>query len=192
MKVLNDLAILILAGGESKRLGFSKQLFRFQGISLLQGCINKSRDLCDFVYVVLGNDVKRCYQETKGSKIIFNENFKNGIGSSIKKGIKELLDFEFILIMPCDYPLLPKEHLRALIERRDFEKIIATFCDGTLSSPAVFPKKFYPLLLELDDKKGAKEIIQKYPNIFVELEKKYFLDIDTKEDIKKLSRLKWF
>lgn len=182
----NDLAILILAGGESKRLGFSKQLLKFQGTSLLQSCVNKSLDFCSFVYVVLGKDARRCEQEAKGAKIIFNENFKNGIGSSIKKGIAKLLDFEFVLITLCDYPLLPKAHLKNLIDKRDTKKIVTTSCEGIVSSPALFPKKFYPFLLDLKDDEGAKKIIKNNPKIQVELEKRYLLDIDTQEDINKL------
>ncbi|WP_158654746.1 MULTISPECIES: nucleotidyltransferase family protein [unclassified Helicobacter] len=185
----DNLAILILAGGLSKRLGYPKQLVEYQGQSLLQNSIVKSLSVCKNVYVLLGNMFEECKKQSQGAKIIYHQDYDKGIGSSIKAGVRELLDFDFILITLCDYPLLPQEHLRALIDHRDTQKITATLCDNFLSSPAIFPKKIYPLLLELEDKKGAKTIIQNNPNIPVKLDKKYLLDIDTTEDIKRLSSL---
>ena len=182
----DELAILILAAGLSKRLGYPKQLVEYQGKSLLQNSIAKFSGLCKDIYVLLGNAFEECKKQSEGAKIIYHQDYHEGIGSSIKAGVKELLDFDFIMITLCDYPLLPQEHLKKMIDLKDPQKIITTSRDETLSPPALFPKKFYPFLLDLKDDEGAKKIIKNHPKIQVELEKRYLLDIDTQEDINKL------
>lgn len=178
----NAVAILILAAGLSQRLGSPKQLLEYQGQSLLQNSVTKALGVCQDVYVLLGNAFEECKTHAQGARILYHQDYHKGIGSSIKKGVRDLSHFGFILITLCDYPLLPQEHLLKLIESKDPQKITATSCGGIHSSPAIFPKKYYPLLLELKDDEGAKKLLEKYPKISVEIHKKYLFDIDTKED----------
>lgn len=185
----HNLAILILAAGSSKRLGFPKQLISYHGCSLLQTTIEKSLTITPHVYALLGSHFKECSSQAQNAKIIYNQNFNQGIGSSIKAGIKALSNYDFILITLCDYPLLPIQHLQTMISYLDPQRPIATSCKGILSSPAIFPKLYYPLLLELDDKEGAQKILRKTQAIKVEINERYLLDIDTKEDLQKLHAL---
>ncbi|MCF6300523.1 MAG: NTP transferase domain-containing protein, partial [Proteobacteria bacterium] len=45
---------LILAAGNSSRLGQSKQLLKYQGVALLESIQTQLQQICHQVYVVLG------------------------------------------------------------------------------------------------------------------------------------------
>ena len=86
------ISAILLAAGQSKRMnGENKLTKKIQDISLIDHSIkNILSSSIDELIIVLGyqNEIieKNLYKHEK-IKIVFNENFKSGIASSIKKGI---------------------------------------------------------------------------------------------------------
>lgn len=189
MKNKEELAIIILAAGKSSRLGsITKQLLKYNGVTLLKRACNKALEITENVFVVLGCEKEACEKEIKelNVNILFNENYEKGIGSSISYGIKHTNNYKNTLIMLCDQPFITKKHLINLKNHINNETIIATKYDHANSStvPAIFPDKYYNKLLKLNEDKGAKAIIKKEQCINIKLEKSKSIDIDTNEDIK--------
>lgn len=189
MKNKKELAIIILAAGKSSRLGLiTKQLLKYKGETLLKRACRKANELSNDIFVVLGHEKEACQKELKDSKvkILFNKDYEKGIGSSISYGISHTKNYENTLIMLCDQPFISKKHLQNLKNSIDNDTIIATKYEHANSStvPAIFPKKYYEKLLELNEDKGAKSIIKNEKCIDVKLEKERSVDIDTNEDIK--------
>jgi len=185
MEKSNNLAVLILAAGSSTRLGEPKQLLKFKSESFLKIAVKKAIDISENIFVVLGDKKVLCEKELEefDVNIIFNKNYKNGIGSSISSAIDFLKEFENTIIMLVDQPFIPISHLKALKENIKEKSIVASMYENSISVPAIFPKKYYNSLSKLRGDKGAKSILQKENILKIDLKKEYSVDIDTKEDI---------
>ena len=91
----------------------------------------------------------------------------------------------------ADQPLLRKETIAslALASKNAPDSIWRTCCDGTPSSPVVFPKWAFPQLLDLPEGKGGGVVIKKYPEHLhtVNVRDMYELkDVDSPEDLSEL------
>jgi len=188
MEKLNNLAILILAAGSSSRLGEPKQLIKHKRETLIKNAVKKALKIAGNVFVVLGHEKEKCEKELEDFdvNIIYNPNYKKGMGTTLSFGIKHTKEFNHTMVMLCDQPFIPIAHFQALKENIQNENIIASLYEKNKSPkvPAIFTKKYYGELLKLDADFGAKEILQKESCINIQLEKDFCMDIDTFEDIK--------
>lgn len=185
----SKLAVLILAAGTSSRLGQPKQLVKHKNKTLIEIAVKKALDISLDVFVVLGKDSSLVNQSINSYdiKTLVNPNFENGIGSSISYAISYLEDFDKTLIVLCDQPFIPKEHLEKLInESKDENRIICSYYNQDIAVPALFPKKFYNQLKLLQKDKGAKAIILNSDFKAFALDEDLAFDIDTQKDLEKL------
>ena len=194
MQNSKDLAVVILAAGISSRLGYiTKQLLVYKNETLLKIAVKKALEISKDVFVVLGHEKEKCEKELKDFdvNIIYNPNYKKGMGSTLSLGIKHTKEFNYTMVMLCDQPFIPISHFQALKKNIQNENIIASLYEKNKNSkvPAIFPKKYYDELLKLDVDFGAKEILQKESCINIQLEKDFSIDIDTFEDMKFLEIL---
>ena len=194
MQNSKDLAVVILAAGISSRLGnLTKQLLVYKNETLLKIAVKKALEISKDVFVVLGHEKEKCEKELKDFdvNIIYNPNYKKGMGSTLSLGIKHTKEFNHTMVMLCDQPFIPISHFQALKKNIQNENIIASLYEKNKNSkvPAIFPKKYYDELLKLDADFGAKEILQKESCINIQLEKDFCIDIDTLEDMKFLEIL---
>lgn len=188
MQNSKDLAVVILAAGISSRLGdITKQLLVYKNETLLKIAVKKALEISKDVFVVLGHEKEKCEKELEDFdvNIIYNPNYKNGMGSTLSLGINHSKDFNHTMVMLCDQPFIPISHFQALKENIQNENIIASLYEKNKNSKvtAIFPKKYYDELLKLDADIGAKEILQKESCINIQLEKDFCIDIDTINDI---------
>ena len=194
MKNSKDLAVVILAAGISSRLGdITKQLLVYKNETLLKIAVKKALEISKDVFVVLGHEKEKCEKELEDFdvNIIYNSNYKKGMGSTLSLGIKHTKEFNYTMVMLCDQPFIPISHFQVLKENIQNENIIASLYEKNKSAkvPAIFPKKYYDELLKLDADFGAKEILQKESCINIQLKKDFCIDIDTLEDMKFLEIL---
>ena len=194
MENSKDLAVVILAAGISSRLGdITKQLLVYKNETLLKIAVKKALEISKDVFVVLGHEKEKCEKELKDFdvNIIYNPNYKKGMGSTLSLGIKHTKEFNYTMVMLCDQPFIPISHFQVLKENIQNENIIASLYEKNKSAkvPAIFPKKYYDELLKLDADFGAKEILQKESCINIQLKKDFCIDIDTLEDMKFLEIL---
>jgi molybdenum cofactor cytidylyltransferase len=194
MKNSKDLAVVILAAGISSRLGnITKQLLVYKNETLLKIVVKKALEISKNVFVVLGHEKEKCEKELEDFdvNIIYNSNYKKGMGSTLSLGIKHTKEFNYTMVMLCDQPFIPISHFQVLKENIQNENIIASLYEKNKSAkvPAIFPKKYYDELLKLDADFGAKEILQKESCINIQLKKDFCIDIDTLEDMKFLEIL---
>lgn len=168
---MKNVGIVILAAGESRRMGTSKQLLEINGKSLLGSTVELVGKLGDRKTVVVLGANAEAHQEIirqyPGISSVVNTSWKNGLGSSIKAGLVDILradariDATFFLV--CDQPLLSLSHLERILlayESTDATVIASGYAE-TQGVPALFDKKHFSELLTLDDSEGAKRIIEK-------------------------------
>ena len=83
-------AILILAAGKSSRMGRIKQLLEFEGKTLIQRSLEKAINTGIPVIVILGagkDEIVPTIQDYS-VQIAINENWANGISSSLIAGLR--------------------------------------------------------------------------------------------------------
>lgn len=185
------IAILILAAGSSTRMGEPKQLLPFGTTTLLGTVIeNALQTNADAIFCVLGANYPAIKQSIEHYKveIIQNLHFKDGLSASIVTGIKKLKSFDAVLICLGDQPKVDNNYLNKLItlHKENPTKIIASQYDEKLGVPAIFPKQFYPRLLQLQSDKGAKMFLNSIKEQCILLDSKNLVDIDTEEDYVRL------
>jgi molybdenum cofactor cytidylyltransferase len=184
---------LLLAAGGSRRLGRPKQLVLFEGKTLLRRSAEVlSGSRCDTVVVVLGAELESSMAEIIDLPVCvcINDKWQEGMSTSIKTGLAELLKIEpnlaAVLISLCDQPNICTDMIdRFILKFRvsDQQKIIASQYSGLLGVPALFSSQLFPQLLELRGDKGARELIRKVNDVFsIELEAATF-DIDVNDDL---------
>lgn len=183
----NQLAIIILAAGTSSRLGHPKQLLQFKGESLIQNSVKKALEISNHVFVVLGHENKACTKELEGLNVtlLYNDEYKKGMGSSLSFGIQHTLKFDNTMVMLCDQPFIPIEHYQSMKDLLLDNKIVATSCKNKAMVPAIFPNVYYSQLLQLNADKGARDLLKNEICLLVPIDVQMNIDIDTNEDIKK-------
>lgn len=195
-KFQNKTGIVILAAGNSSRLGRPKQLLEYKDSTLLKNTISEAlRVENSFLIVVTGSNHNVIEKELNlpEIKFSFNAEWETGMASSIVKGLKELFqlnpDYEKCIFSVCDQPFVTSLTFENLIsEYHKIEKgIIASAYSETLGTPVLFHRKYFNELLDLKGQEGAKKVIKKYSDDVVSVPfEKGNIDIDTEEDYNNL------
>jgi molybdenum cofactor cytidylyltransferase len=180
-------AAVVLAAGDSTRLGEPKQLVMLGGETLLERAVRVARE-AGFVpvVVVLGAVVEQIRQrcELRGAAVVENDAWKEGMASSIRAGLSAVpAAIEGVVLMTCDQPAVTVEHLRALTASGG---VAASAYAGRRGVPAYFPAASFPALVELRGDAGARELLRSA--VTVELVGGE-LDVDTASDLAEATRL---
>jgi molybdenum cofactor cytidylyltransferase len=125
--------------------------------------------------------------------IVVNEHWQNGMGSSLKAGLKfmetAIPESQAVIVLVCDQPFLTSYHLKKLIEKyySSNKSIIASKYSNTLGVPCLFRKNYFSELMNLKDDQGAKKLIQLFKEDVESIEfPKGEVDLDTPDDYEKL------
>lgn len=163
-----DISVVILAAGQSSRMGRVKQLLPFNNSTLLQTAIQHAlKSKAKKVYVVLGSNseiIKDKISEDDVS-IIQNLNWKEGLSSSIVSAINHIEDSKIkpdaLIVMLADQPNVDSNYINNLISKHqnNQQKIIASSYGNMNGVPAIFPQKYFKKLLSLKGDKGAKILL---------------------------------
>ena len=192
-KLHNKGAIVLLAAGQSSRLGQAKQLIKYNGETLL----NRSIRVCSNItrnelFVVLGHQAEAIREtiDTPGN-IIYNPEYKKGMGNSMSFAVRNLIqkNFDYIIFTLCDQIFLSENILKDLIKKFQDSNcgIILSQYDKRSGPPALFDKVYFEELIQLEGDLGAKAIAMKYKKdlCFISFPKGD-VDIDEPSDLFKL------
>lgn len=166
---LETYGIILLAAGQSKRLGTPKQELLYHGDTLLRNAARSALELkAGATLVVTGNNTEALKEQLKDMEvqIVANTHFTEGMASSIRTGIHHLTasypHLQHILIMVCDQPYVNTTHLRRLIHRQQTTgaAVTASYYEGRKGVPALFNHVLFHELMALTGDTGAKHIIE--------------------------------
>ena len=183
---------LLIAAGESKRMGESKQLLKWKNHTLIEHQIKNLLDTNQDVWVILGAHSELIIPVINNYpiNIILYKNWEMGMGATIAHGIKKMIKkspkINGVLISLVDMPLISTLHLNKLIKvflKCKNKIVVSKSKEEYLSAPILFPSIYFNDLEQLKGDKGAKKIIKKNSNN-LEIVNGYdlLIDIDTKKE----------
>ena len=191
--------IILLAAGASTRLGKPKQNLFYQGQTLLQHAIQAALETkLKPVILVLGAhaDTINPGIEILDLHLIINPDWAEGMGSSIRIGLTELLKtqpaIKQVILMVCDQPFVSADLLMQLVEAKgnNAEAIVASAYKNTVGTPVLFPRKYFPELLTLNGQVGAKKLLFRHQDFVIPIPfPEGDFDIDTMQDYEALQGL---
>jgi molybdenum cofactor cytidylyltransferase len=193
---INQCGIVILAAGQSKRLGQPKQLLPFGGTALVVRVADAACRIKLYpVLVVLGAHAEKIqpYLNMPGLKVVVNEEWEEGMASSIRKGLAAMDQFyphlDGIMFLVCDQPHLDHQLIRDLIQLQDETGKPVAACNyaGKLGTPALFHKTLFQELMQLKGDAGARKLLEEMKDDVAMINfEQGSIDIDTLEDYENL------
>ena len=173
------LATIILAAGQSKRMGsINKLLMRIEDRPMIQRVVDVAIEAgSSDIYVVTGFERDRIESRMSGYGVNFvhNESFRAGMGTTISEGVKAIFDqgFDGAMILLGDLPYLRADTVIAVAEsfvEYEGRKIVIPTYEGNPGHPVVFPKAFFNDLTQLSGDRGAREVYARHQSSVARIE----------------------
>ena len=192
---------ILLAAGQSKRMeGENKLTKKINGIPLIKYSVkNILGSAVDELVIVVGFEseiIKSIIDKNKKIKFVYNKDFKNGISSSIKKGLEQISNkTKNFFISLGDMPKVNQNIYNKLIKTKNKynkklnlenkkEIIIPTY-EGKKGNPILFSNFMKKKIINIEGDIGAKKIIELNEKKVLNVPFKsngVILDFDTKLD----------
>ncbi len=176
---------LIMAAGNASRFGENKLFAQYRGKTLLElALMAVPQGLFSRVTVVSQYDRALRLAELYGFDAIENREPALGVSHTIFLGTAAMQDLDAILYMVADQPLLQPASVCAVAERwmREPQCIIGAAHNGVRGNPCIFPKAFFPELMQLEGDRGGSRVIRAHEDVLhlVEIPPEELYDCDTK------------
>jgi molybdenum cofactor cytidylyltransferase len=182
---------ILLAAGESKRMGKPKLLLPIGGSTVLEKAIdNLLNSGVDEVIVVVGDRAQEMIERigNRPVKVTINPAYGEGMSTSIVTGLNLVNDSaRAVMLALADQPLIDSQTINKLIEAfigHDKGIVIPAY-EGRRGHPVIFSTKYKKELLGLGGDIGGRQIIKEHPDDVLELavdSEGIDIDIDTVDD----------
>ena len=168
-----SVAGVILAAGESRRMGSPKALLRYREESFLDTLIGLFETRCDPVIVVLGAHAEEIRaRAARPATFVINANYQRGQTSSMQCGLRAVpAGAEGVLFTLVDHPAVSAGTLDLLLSRPAPLVRVPRYRDER-GHPIWFARDLVPEFLALGDDGAARDIVRAHA---AETE---FIDVD--------------
>lgn len=169
---------LILAAGESRRMGSPKALLTYRGETFLDGLIGRFAAQCSPVVVVLGAGADQIRTgTTRHATFVYNERYRLGQTTSMHCGLRAMpAGTEGILFTLVDHPAVSPATINALTRYAGtgcaVPKLRVPRHDGRRGHPIWLSADLIPEFLALQEDGAARDVVRAHT---AETE---FLDVD--------------
>ncbi len=182
---------VIMAAGNARRYGKNKLAAEFQGKPLIQHTLEAvPQEAFSSITVVSQYPEILALARSCQFHAVCNPHPDWGISHTIRLGLTPLLHCDGVLFQVSDQPLLQKGSILKLVEcfAQHPEHIAALAHNGVHGNPCLFPARFFPELLQLQEDHGGNQIIRRHPDALVlcEAPPEELTDVDTPEALRKL------
>lgn len=191
-----SIGAIILAAGQSKRMGEPKLLLPYQGIPIIHYPVEIAVQHKLTPIVVVGG---KYYHQLKKElepfhqsiSMMYNEQYEDGMSTSLITGINSVEgELDAVLIFLGDQPLVADEVVKKLIDtyqknRENGIYIVRPRYDQRPGHPILFDKRLFKHFQYLNGDEGGRSIIKANEEhlLYVDFEQTdWNLDIDTKRD----------
>ena len=191
-------AALILAAGESRRMGSPKPLLPLGESTFLEHVLGQFlASRARPVLVILGHEAERIQGEVSlaDARVVVNPHYRQGMLSSIRAGLRALEGepVSGALICPVDLPDVSTAVVDLVIGR--FEKtrapIVVPVCEGRRGHPVLFAQPLFEEIQRAPDSVGARQVLWDHASEVLEIpteDRGIITDVDTPEQYERLRR----
>ena len=190
-----EISGVLLSAGKSERMGEMKALLPLGDKLAIEKLIEEYKNSkIDELVVIVGYNGKKLESVIKSLfptdfvRVVHNENYEEGMFSSVVAGVKEV-KYDNILLGLVDNPLINSEIIDMILKEFDFEHIVIPSFEKKGGHPVVFPEIIkYEILSQKYS--TLKEVFDKFKDriVYVEAPKEVTIDMDTREDYEKILR----
>ena len=190
------IAGLILAAGESSRMGQDKALLTYGGRTFLETIISILREAdVSRVAVVLGHHAEEIQRgiTLEDVEVVINPEYHRGQTSSLQAGLRALesADLEADVLCLVDHPLISADTVRALVAsfRRSGAPVVIPTFQNQRGHPVLIGRALFSEVSSLDPGEGANTVIGRHREAtqFVAVsDPGILLDIDDAETYRRL------
>jgi xanthine dehydrogenase accessory factor len=186
-----NISAIILAAGESKRMGKPKMLLPFGDSSIIETVINNaSGSALNNIFVVLGANADSIGDQLVDYQVetLINRKYKNGMLSSVQHGLKAVSESaDAVMVLLGDQPMIGNTLMDRMIETymNSGHGIIVATHQGKRGHPILFSSKYIVEVLEYSERKSLKDLLNNFPADVEEMETGHpeiLRDIDTEND----------
>jgi len=185
---------IILAAGESKRMGKPKLLLPFGEKTIIETVIdNVIQSKVEKILVVLGSNWKKIKKKIKNLplKIIVNSNFTKGMLSSVQCGFQTLpKNTQAVLVVLGDQPAVSSAIIDKIIDafKRIKKGIVLPVYKNNRGHPVLIDMKYRDEVENLSPDVGLRDLVYNHPEDILEVEVEtpgILGDIDDMEDYRR-------
>jgi len=182
---------IVLAAGESRRMGKPKALLRFRDRTFLEQIVTILRSSrADRITVVLGAqaDVIAGAVDLSDADVVINRDYRNGQLSSLVAGLEHIpQQTEAILLCLADHPFITTEVVDRIVEefRRTNAPIVVPTFNGRRGHPTLFSRSMFKQLIGAPVEKGARHVVHSNEDKVFEVavsDSNILVDINTADD----------
>ncbi|MBI4295569.1 MAG: molybdenum cofactor cytidylyltransferase [Chloroflexi bacterium] len=188
------ISAVILAAGESKRMGEPKLLLPLGGKTILEQTVDNFLDSnVDEVIVVVGYRADQMIEllRSRPIKPVLNPDYRQGMSTSIAAGLRLVgKSSQAIMIALADQPFIGSKTINHLIETfvTNEKGIAIPTYQGKRGHPVTFADRYRVELLGLRGDSGGRGIIERHPDDVLEIPvtcEGVCIDIDAAEDYRR-------
>ncbi len=153
-------AALILAAGESRRMGTPKPLLRYRGETFLDRLIGLFSARCSPVIVVLGAAAEQIRAGVhRPATFVLNPDFRLGQTSSMQCGLRAVpADCEAVLFTLADHPAVSPETIDTVVGHAGAPVCVPRF-QGKRGHPIRFSRGLINEFLALPPTSAARDVV---------------------------------
>lgn len=160
------LAAIILAAGESRRMGTPKALLQHEGRTFLERLLDVAQQpKVGIIRVVLGSHCDRVQAKVRmdPEMVVINAEWPKGQLSSIQAGLRAIPEgaTEGVILFLVDHPFVSSNLTGELIEffYRSGRPIVLPTFRGRRGHPVIFSRALYQELLDAPEDVGARAVV---------------------------------
>jgi molybdenum cofactor cytidylyltransferase len=185
---------MILAAGESKRMGKPKLLLPFGDKTIIETIVEKVvSSNVEKTLVILGSDREKIEEKIKNypAKIVYNRDFRSGMLSSVQCGFKALPEeIRAVLVVLGDQPNISTTVINKLIDayKSSRKGIVLPFYNKERGHPVLIDVKYREEVENLSPEVGLRGTVYNHPEDILEVDAEtpsIFQDIDDESDYKR-------
>jgi molybdenum cofactor cytidylyltransferase len=170
------LAAVILAGGESRRMGAPKALVPYRGKTFVEHLLEVTRHArAGLTRIVVGAHADEIREKliSHAAEIVVNADWAKGQLSSIQAAIRSLTESETsgMILCPVDHPIVSAALVAMLIEEFDSsgKAIALPTYRGKRGHPVIFRASLYSELLAASPQVGARQVVWTHSDDLIEV-----------------------
>ena len=185
---------IILAAGESRRMGKSKLLLPFGEKTIIETVIeNVIKSKAEKILVVLGSNREKIKKKIKNFpvEIAVNPNFRRGMLSSVQWGFQALPEnTQAVLVVLGDQPAISSSVINKIIDafKKTGKGIVLPVYKNERGHPVLIDMKYRDEVGNLSPDLGLRSLVYNHPEDILEVEvetQSILQDIDYKEDYRR-------